>query len=468
MVRMDGTVAQRLGEHIVGLEYTAIPASAVNRMKDVVLDQFGCQLLSSSFSCNKLVADYVGGLGERPESTIVNYGTRALVHDVAFVNGTFGQGSELDDNIEGGGSRTGSSTVPVGIAVAESLHADGEQLITALVAGFDVAWLVNRAMMPHVLMKGFGGQMIIGIMAGTAVAGKLLGLDGPQLANAIAIAGSHGSGTMEYDQSGGDVKRLRTGIVAREAIQAAVLAKMGMTGPLTIFEGKRGVLPIFGGGNNPEVILDNIGRDFGVHYAAFKVYPTVTTLHTSIDALSELMVEHGIVADRVTRVDVGINEITMLHGATIYDPHDSISAQFSLPFSLAIRLLTGDNDLSSYLDPAMWHNEAVLNVARRVHPYVHPDIPTRGIGRYAARMKVTVAGGQEFEKSVAYPRGSLTRPLSADDLRRKFERLAASVLPRERVAMVVEEVGRLESVRDTADLVSLLVQEAPEGSRWDC
>ena len=72
------------------------------------------------------------------------------------------------------------------------------------------------------------------------VAARLLGLNREQMLHAFGIAGSHSAGTMEYDQTGGEIKRVHAGIAARGGIQAAMLARLGLTGPPTIIEGKRG------------------------------------------------------------------------------------------------------------------------------------------------------------------------------------------------------------------------------------
>jgi len=48
------------------------------------------------------------------------------------------------------------------------------------------------------------------------------------------------------------------------------------------------------------------------------------------------------------------------------------SAQFSLPFSLALGLLKNDNDLSLYMDSNLWTDPRVLVLARKVKSYADP------------------------------------------------------------------------------------------------
>src|SRR4029077_16664785 len=87
--------------------------------KDCILDQVGVELIGSTLEWNKIAYRYVTEMGGKPESTIVNYGTKAPTLDAAFVNATFGQGCELDDVGFGAGGHLSAATVPVALALAE-------------------------------------------------------------------------------------------------------------------------------------------------------------------------------------------------------------------------------------------------------------------------------------------------------------------------------------------------------------
>jgi 2-methylcitrate dehydratase PrpD len=100
------------------------------------------------------------------------------------------------------------------------------------------------------------------------------------MVNAFGIAGSHSAGSLEYDQSGGEVKRLHAGLAARGGIQSAMLAQYGLTGPETIIEGKRGFCHIFAEQSKPELIVKDLGQTFNIRNAWLKMYPAIATIHT--------------------------------------------------------------------------------------------------------------------------------------------------------------------------------------------
>ncbi|MDH3444624.1 MAG: MmgE/PrpD family protein, partial [Deltaproteobacteria bacterium] len=205
---MDKTVAQKLARFICDLEYRQVPTPAIQRCKALLLDQLGCQLIGATMPWNQPVYRFVKENKQGGPARIVMYGDRAPLDDAVLVNGTFAQGCELDDYYDQGGGHPGAASAPVILALAQRNRISGQELITAMVAGYEVGWRVGRALLPELMRRGYHAQSTIGVFIAAAAAGKILRLDPGQLTHALAIAGSHASGTMEFDQSGGEVKRL--------------------------------------------------------------------------------------------------------------------------------------------------------------------------------------------------------------------------------------------------------------------
>ncbi len=456
MVETKEVMAERLAEYVVGLRYEDLSEEVIQQAKMAVLDQLGCQLLGSTLEWNKIPYRFVRDLAGKPESTIVNYGTKALAHDAAYVNGTFGQGAELDDYGAGIGAHSGAICVPVAMAIGEKNHIANGELLTAIIIGYEVAWGLGQLMHVGIGRRGFHPQSIIGTFIATAVAGRLLTLNANELCHAFAIAGSHASGTMEYDQSGGEVKRLHTGIAVRSGIQSAVLARYGLTGPPTIFEGKRGILRLFAGESNPETMILRLGNGPGIMHNCIKQYPTNASQQSPINALASLMEEHELRPEQVERIDVGLNKGVAMHCGSVYEPQEVIQAQFSLPFSLAIRLIKGSNDLSLYMDSHLWRDPQLLTLAHKIHFYPVPEIKDEQ--KHGCRMRITLAQGKTVEANLDYPKGSFKNPLTEEELRSKFRNLASSVLPANRIEKVIGTVERMEQISDASQLVSLLAK----------
>jgi 2-methylcitrate dehydratase PrpD len=447
---------EKLAAHAVKVRYEDLPPEAIEKAKDCILDQIGVELIGSTLEWNKIAYQYVADMGGRGESTVVNYGIKVPALDAAFVNATFGQGCELDDVGFAAGGHPSAATVPVALALGEKLHSTGKDFLAAVVVGCDVMYRLLAAIRPSSGRRGFHSHGIGAPFGAMTTAARLLGLNGGQMLHAFGIAGMHSSGTMEYDQTGGEVKRVIAGIGARSGIQAALLAQRGLTGPPTIIEGKRGFLKVFADEVEPDQITQGLGSDFKIMRVWFKLYPCVATVQGVIYTLSKLIEEHRFGADDIDEIRVGISETSLSHGGAIYEPHDTASAQFSLPFSLAIRLLKNDNDLSLYMDPTLWTDAKVLALAKKVKSYADPN--AKKDQNYNTTMEVKLTNGKSYKAFEAYPPGSPLNMVGREVLRNKFRKMARTVLSEERIDKLIDAVDRLESCDDTTQLLRLVVR----------
>lgn len=453
---MTTGITEKLAAHAVKVRYQDLPPEVIEKAKDCILDQIGVELIGSTLEWNKIAYQYVADMGGRSESTVVNYGINVPALDAAFVNATFGQGCELDDVGFAAGGHPSAATVPVALAMGEKLHSTGKDFLAAVVVGCDVMYRLLASVRPSSGRRGFHSHGIGAPFGAMTTAARLLGLNAGQMLHAFGIAGMHSSGTMEYDQTGGEVKRVIAGIGARSGIQAALLAQRGLTGPPTIIEGKRGFLKVFADEVEPDEITRGLGSDFKIMRIWFKLYPCVATVQGVIYTLSKLIEEHGFGPDDIDEIRVGISETSLSHGGAIYEPHDTASAQFSLPFSLAIRLLKNDNDLSFYMDPKLWTDPKVLALAKKVKSYADPN--AKKDQNYNTTMEVKLTNGKRYKAFEAYPPGSPLNMVSRDVLRNKFRKMARTVLSEERIDKLIEAVDRLESCDDTAQLLPLVIR----------
>jgi 2-methylcitrate dehydratase PrpD len=453
---MTAGITEQLAAHVAAVRFADIPPEAIEKAKDCILDQIGVELIGSTLEWNKIAYRYAVDLGGRGESTVVNYGARVPTPDAAFVNATFGQGCELDDVGFAAGGHPGAAAVPAALALCEKHRATGKDFLAAVVVGYDVMYRLLLAVRPSAGRRGFHSHGIGAPYGAMAAAARLMHLNEGQILHAFGIAGMHSCGTMEYDQTGGEVKRVIAGVGARGGIQSAMLAQLGLTGPPTMIEGKRGFLKVFADQSEPEVITRELGRDFKITRIWFKLYPCVATVQGVIYTLGKLIEEHRFGADDIDEICVGISETSVTHGGAIYEPHDTASAQFSLPFSLAIRLLKNDNDLSFYMDPKLWTDPKVLALARKVKSYADPN--AKKDENYNTTMEVKLTSGKVYKAFEPYPPGSPLNMVSREVLRAKFRKMARTVLSDERIDRVIAAVDKLDSYENAADLMPLLVQ----------
>lgn len=449
------TVSERLSKFVADCRFEDLSPSELTRIKECVLDQIGCQLIASTLPWNRIVYDYAAEHGAPGRCTVVGTDTQLAVLDAAFVNATFGHGCELDDF-----GHAGAASIPVAFALAQHKGASGRDIITAVALGYEIHLRIYEAIMPQLIERGFHNQCVIGTFTAAAVTGKLLGLSEEQLVHGFGIAASHSSGTNEYDQGGGAVKRMHAGLGARGGMQAALLAQKGLTAPRSIFESPRGgVFHTFVDFAREEKIDTNLGTEFIFpKVMSMKLWPTLGGLHSSIEGFGTLLDRERFKAEEVKAIRVGVQPYTLKHGAGIILPSDVVSAQFSMAFSLALRMIHGRNDLELYMEPSLWTDPAIATFAHKVEVYADPA----AVGAYAQGSRITVElqNGAKLEEHQPFRKGTAAHPASPDELERKYRATAGRVLDRSRIDAVANLVDRLETLDDAGPLVAMLRQSA--------
>lgn len=445
------TLAERQAEWITSLTYDDIPAEVRDRAKLLMLDYLGVARLGLTLPQVKPATYLLEALGTRPEATVLGGGKAAAPY-AAYANATFGHSCEFDDSHFDCG-HPGVCIIPAVLAVGERTGASGRDLLTAMVAGYQaMVWSmgpINR----RTLDIGWHGMKVGGVFGAAAAAAKLLGLSAEQTTHALAIAGSDSSGTMEYDQSGGEVKRFHAGMASRAGVEAAILAQGGLTGPITIFEGLRGIYRVFAENRftDPKSFWDG---SYHLMRTMVKVHPMVGTTHGALDALEMILKDGSIDPEQIKEIEVGLVEWAIPHGAAIVHPHDMLSAQFSLAFAFALRLLRGEVTIGGLLDPANWQDPGLRKMAERIRP-VAIAIPP-GAVELCGEVTVIMADGSSRSSFQAAPRGHPANPASGDDIIAKFRSTAGAVIPEAAIDRTIQACLGMEDLANAQELFAAL------------
>src|SRR5262245_19476037 len=262
------TAAQRLAQRVVALRFEDLTPEVVSHAKRALLDTLGVQLRGATLSWVQPAYLYARAMGGNGAATISYHGERVQAPYAAYANSAFSYSCELQHHGSPNSAHVGVIVVPVVQALGEQLGASGRDVITAMVAGYEAQGRVGAALLgpeyqQHFRTKGrhFHLQGMVGVFGAATAAGKLLGLTEGEQTHAFAIAANHACGLLEYDQAGGEEKRLHGAMGARSGMQAAMLAKLGLTGPLSAFEGRHGFFAAFAGA--PPSQPDELFVDFG-------------------------------------------------------------------------------------------------------------------------------------------------------------------------------------------------------------
>lgn len=447
---------QRLANYAVNLRYGQIPRAVIHRAKDCILDILAVSLYGSTKPWSRAVVSFVRAARASGHSTVLGERWQANAAQATLANGAMAHAFELDNVRQpGAGVHPGATAFLPALAMAEQTRADGKMLLTAFVAACEVVSRVGVAAGNSLEKKGFHAPALTGTFGGAAAAGRLLGLDEKRMVNAFGIAGSYSGGLMEFSQckDGAMIKRLHLGKAAEGGVNAALLASKGFAGPESVLEGKFGFCRVFSDSPQLAALTRGLGRDFESMNIAIKRYACHINAHAPIEGLAKLRADYQFGAADIQEITVGGIEKLVTHHA-IYAPTDLMTAQYSIPFCVALSLYDDPMDPGSF-DEKRVRDKKILALTRRVKLKIDDEIEQRHWDR-AARVTVQLRDGRRFTALIIHFRGAPKNPLGHAELVDKAKRLTKSVLAPKTFDRLVESVFTLEKLKKISPLSSLL------------
>lgn len=452
---------RQLAEFASALSFDRLPPALVSRIKLHVLDGLGVALRGAALPWTAQVRDYVIAEGASPVAALWGTGQRSSIANAALVNGTAGHAFEMDDIHKESVVHPNSLAVPVAIAIAQARpEITGRDLLNAIVAGYEVGTRVGNAATTALFLNGFHPQGTSGVFVAAATASRLLGLDADATHRALGIAGSLGAGLMAA-QEGAMVKRLHSGRAAQSGVMAALLAARGFTGIDNVLEAEYGgFLSGFGhGGYRLDRLTHGLGADWEAGKVGFKMYPNVTSIHTSLDALHAILDDARLTARDIESIEVGCGHMTYVHTAWTYRPRGVTAAQMNLFYGLAVMALRGKVDAGDYADDRIADPE-VLAFIPRIRAYEDAELEAMGAAwRHAARVTVRSRSGESWSREMLNRRGSPENDVDAADVSHKFHVNVDGLIGKDAARAIEEDVARLDTLGDLRALAARL--EAP-------
>ncbi len=451
---MDDT--KQLARFAAQLQYSDLPRAVIEKAKEIALHSLGVQLAGSTLPWSRQVYRYVRSQGHSSESTIVNYGFKASAVNAAFANGTFGHGFEMDDNHGTTGIKGGCVVVPPALAIGESRMSTGKDLILGIVAGYEVMTRIGLSVRRPLIDAGRHPTGSSGPFGSAVCTGKLLGFDETTMLHAISIAAGHSAGIVEAPPSGrGNLKRIFGGMAASSGIRAALLAREGLTGAETMLEGKQGYCHAFGDMSNLAALTAQLGSEWEILHAHYKVYAQDGYIQPMTEALERLVREHRIDPDNIEEVVAGTNTRAYHHMvADIREPRDLTSAQFSTNFSLALFLIKGGAGFHEYTEESLT-DPRIAELSRKIRTELDPEVDEewRRLQSRGARVTVRLKSGEQYTDFVHQ-----LRDMTPADVNEKFRRLATVAINENQCEQLLDMMRNLDALRDAASLVPLFAR----------
>jgi 2-methylcitrate dehydratase PrpD len=453
LVLTGGSKVEALSAYVSNACYGDIPSEVIGQAKKVVLDTLGAMIRASSrkYSAGIIITKFVEELGGKREATIVGRSFKTSAVNAALANGTMGYYCDSESHHPESITHVAAVVVPTALALTESQHLTGKDLLTAVVVGYDTETRVANALDPSELYKrGFHPSGVAGCFGAAAAAGKLLHLSVEQQTRAFGLAGCQASGLLAWctDQTENS-RPFQMGVAARNGVTSAILAKRGFGAPPDVFAGKNGMYEAFTDGPKPSRLWEELGSKFTIMEAAFKLYSCCAFIHPGADALLTILSKNNIKHADVEQISLHFPK----PGAGIIDDNElkSHNAQYILAV-LAVRREVSIDDIlhERRSDPE------ISRLSQNTHLIYDEELAPLFPEKYTSIVVVRTKDGKEYSARVDYARGTEQNPVTLEEIEAKFRRMTVGELPKSKVERCIKTANRLEQVNSISALTTLL------------
>ena len=257
-------------------------------------------------------------------------------------------------------------------------------------------------------------------------------------------------------QEGAMVKRFHSGRAAQSGVYAATLAANDFTGIPDVLEAPYGgFLSCYSDEPNASRLTAGLGTQWETANVGYKPHASVTSIHTALDGLAEIMRENTLVAGDIASVVAGLSPMTHVHCAWEYKAQGVTAAQMNLYYGLAVIALDGMAFTGQYREVRL-KDPQIIDFISRVSAHVDPGIEGMGAPfRHAARMNVRTKDGRSFEQLILHRRGSPQHPLKPEEIKYQFRHVVSPCLSRADADRIVKLDMTLEQLDDLSALIAL-------------
>ena len=436
------TLTDRLWERFGRLTIDQIPTDVTTVAHQCILDWFGCALAGSREPLSQILHEELAG--DAGVCSLIGTDRRADPGRAALINGAAGHALDFDDSSAVMLGHPSAPVLPAVLAAAEQDGRSGADALTAYVVGVEVQSRIGMAIGDEHYAKGWHTTATVGVLGAAAAVGCLLGLDAEAFGAAMGIAASSSSGLKA--NFGTMTKPLHAGQAAERGLLAARLASRGYTAGQDAVDGSQGLAQAAGSGELDVARIEEWGDRWATTQTLFKHHAACHCTHAGLEATRSLLT-NGVNAEEIERITLTVNP-SILDMCGIPEPATGLEAKFSLRGTQALVLAGADTRAVATFDDGPINRPEVQALLPRV--VIETDDT---VGDLATLVEVvTPSGIHRAAHDVSRPSTDIRA--QGEQLRRKFDTLAAPVLGETTAATLANHLSNLAAVSNMRDLLN--------------
>ena len=348
----------------------------------------------------------IPGIGEGIQTDALKYGLYSHV-------------LELDDGHRRGAVHVGAPVFSALIPVALWFGIEPKDFFNGVIAGYEATVRLACAVQPGCRKRGYHASGICGTVGAAIGVATALKFNAEQMNTVIAAAVAGAAGVLEMQEDGSDLKPYNVGRASMDAVVAAMIGKAGLKGPNDAIGGKRGFITVMTDTPHLEQLTDFDGDTLAVEQVYRKEYAACRHAHPAIEAA--LKIRSQITISEIEKIEV-LTYLQATEGHSYIEVPTVSAAKMSIPFSVAVALVTGSADMKAFSNESIT-NKTILDLTKKVEVKEDAELTALNPQKRAAIVAVHTKD-KAYLQRVDYPKGEPENPLSKEELENKFKGLA--------------------------------------------
>jgi len=305
------------------------------------------------------------------------------------------------------------------------------------------------------------------------MAGWLLRLDRRLVAHAIALSAARAATPAAVREGGiSAAKSIANALVAQNGVQATLLAAQGVTGPLDLFEAKRGLKAVFAhepvaGGAAGDVLGAPLAPENFIGRIAIKAYPCFATGQSAVAAgIAMHRLLNGDIERLTKKIHVAMADLPnvrrQMSDPGRIAPRSREAADHSLHFLVAVSLMDGTFGLRQF-DGERWNDPQIQALMRRLEMTTDADLTRRAGEAFPCALHATGDDGRSYDVEILAPPGFSPHGPDAGAVLEKFGRMTGDRLTPQAQGLIIDSVMGLETAKSCDGLIQALL---PIAGSW--
>ncbi len=428
-----------MANFVHNLSYSDLDSEVIKMAKDLILHHLhtgysGVEESEAKVALSLLDEEELSGA----KSTVLGLKKKYPIRKATFSNAVLMHSIQQEDTYRG--LHPGPHTIPAAFALAENFPRSGKEILTAIVAGYEINIRLGELCASYTSPRGWRGTTIFGVIGVAATAAKILRLSLEETKNALAMAANTSSGLMQCWLSGTDEWLYASGLAASNGVLSAQLASRSISGASDTFEGDRGFFKAYCGEAPDDLspITTDLGNEFSILKMVMKPYSVITTILPVIHNVLMLIDHNDIQYQEIERIQImagpRVTQGPLKSSILDEGPYVNKTQAFkSLPCAVGIALKYKE---VSAVTANNFGDEEVSELSKKVEINTNED--AEGFyNRVVIRTddgKVYTISGQEFPT------------LSSEQVRNNIRKSASKYMSSETVESLVHSIDNIEEV----------------------